>query len=139
MEKEQKELIDKIYELGFEVGYNNHSEIGWVFREYNRLMEEASKLKIKSPESYYDEGKNKGRLSRDRGAIGQKLPDKQATVRSDTGGMYEVEDNFDDFDADCIYSPAKKISLSNFPRMSEKIRVSEIPRLLKGFKFLIRK
>ena len=66
MEKERAELIKKIYELGFEVGVKSHSEIGWVLREYNTLVENARKLGIKSPESYYQDGKIKGKASRDK-------------------------------------------------------------------------
>ena len=64
---DKEQLINKIYELGFEVGYKNHSEIGWVLREYNQLISEAQKLGIPAPENYYNNGKIKGRASRDKG------------------------------------------------------------------------
>ena len=67
MEKERAEIIKKIYEFGFEVGLKNHSEIGWVLREYNTLAEKARKLGIRSPETYYHDGKLKGKKSRDEG------------------------------------------------------------------------
>ena len=48
------------------MGLKNHSEIGWVLREYNTLVENALKLGIKSPEIYYHDGKLKGKTSRDK-------------------------------------------------------------------------
>lgn len=132
-------LINKIYELGFEVGYKNHSEIGWVLREYNALMKNALNMGIRSPESYYNEGKIKGRLSRDRvGIEGQELPEKQNHAVKN-GNVPDIESDFnlaEEIEDTIIF---KKSSLSRLPDLIKKIRATEIPKLLEGFKLSRRK
>ena len=43
-------------------------------REYNALIEEALNIGIKSPETYYYEGKIKGKENRDKGEGGNIIP-----------------------------------------------------------------
>lgn len=125
-------LINKIYELGFEVGYNNHSEVGWVLREYTGLMKEARTLGIQSPESYYDNGKIKGKSSRDKG-IGESSEKRNIEVRissaSDTkADLSNLSEDTDHF--------LKKPSHSEIPHLVEKISMVEIPKLLHGLKLI---
>ena len=94
MEKERAQLIKKIYELGFEVGLKNHSEIGWVIRDYNALAENARKLGIKSPELYYQDGRIKGRASREKGdEVNEKNADivKKVTISEIKNETCEIE------------------------------------------------
>ncbi len=135
MDKER--LINKISELGFEVGYKNHSEIGWVLREYNALIKEALNLGIKSPETYYYDGKIKGKASRDRGVVGHKNLENEAqgrvVVSDKDEAPYDLPaeswpDNF-----------LKKPNLDGIPQLIEKIRMLEIPKFLDGFRFFSRK
>lgn len=132
---EKEQLINKIYELGFEVGYKNHSEIGWVLREYNRLISEAQGLGIQSPENYYNDGKIKGRENRDKGIseYSGKMAQEAATDRpagSETGANPQDEEHTDRF--------LRKPSLDKLPSLIEKISMVDIPRFLHGFKFLKR-
>lgn len=141
-EKDKKELINKIYELGFEVGNKNHSEIGWVLRDYNKLINDALKNGIKSPENYYEEGKKKGIESRDHGAIGHKSEKETVTASKKIRFAEGIKK---DTDKDKVtrkrsfHSPLERPSLSDLPRAAEKIKLSEIPKLLGGFKFLTKK
>ena len=132
---DKEQIINKIYELGFEVGYKNHSEVGWVMREYNRLMEKARALGISSPENYYNEGKKKGKSSRNRGigATDEKIPaDMSCTGRAaDTGiGKFTGKVEADHF--------LERPSLSNAPRLIDKIRAVEIPGFLHRLKLFHR-
>jgi hypothetical protein len=132
-------LINKIYELGFEVGYKNHSEIGWVLREYNALMKNALNMGIKSPESYYNEGKIKGRLSRDRGGIEeQESPEKQ-NMAVKNGNVPDAGNDFNLAEEIGDHIILKKSSLNKLPGLVKKIRATEIPKLLEGFKLSRRK
>lgn len=119
------------------MGYKNHSEIGWVLREYNRLINEAQKLGIESPESYYDEGKIKGKTNRDKG-IGDSSEKKASVNISDNGEDAQTSETAF---TDEIYgdSHPEKFSFSDLPNLVEKISMTEIPRLLYGLKILRRK
>lgn len=131
---EKEQLLNKIYELGFEVGYKNHSEIGWVLREYNRLMGEAESLGIQSPENYYTDAKLKGKASRDKGiseysgkAAQEVGIDRPAGAETGAGNLPEEERT-----DRCLRKP----SLDKLPSLVEKITMIEIPKFLYGFKFL---
>lgn len=125
--------MNEIYELGFEVGYKNHSEIGWVLREYNALMKDALNMGIKSPENYYNEGKIKGRSSRDWVIEGQKSPEKQ-NMAVKNGNVPDTESDFNLAEDIGDHNILKKPSLNKLPDLIKKIRATEIPKLLDGFK-----
>jgi len=129
MEKERAELIKKIYELGFEVGLKNHSEIGWVLREYNSLVENARKLGIKAPEIYYHDGKLNGKKSKDKGND-VKSPEK-AVVKKSIVSEIKIEsgDMIEEFE---VIRSQRKPGLNELPNLVKKARFIEIPQLLKG-------
>jgi len=130
-------LIDKIYNLGFEVGYRNHSEIGWVLREYTRLMEEALNIGIQLPENYYNNGKIKGKASRDRGI----------EESSEKGALKVSTDHVPDMkiDAESITAEPdepnflRKPSLSDSPPLVERVSMVDVPKFLCKTKLLQRK
>ena len=136
IDKDQLVLINKLYELGFEVGYKNHSEVGWVLREYNKLVNEAANLGIQAPENYYNEGKIKGRTSRDKG-----IGESSGKMAQDTGASRtsEAETNPDREDEGEADGYLKKPLFEDFPRMVKKISMIEVPKLLYGFKHTQRK
>ncbi len=119
------------------MGYKNHSEIGWVLREYNRLINDAQKLGIESPESYYDDGKIKGKTNRDKG-IGESAEKK--TFGNIFEGSSDAKNNetaiTDEIDEG---SRLEKFSFNEIPNMVEKISMIEIPRLIRGLRVLQRK
>jgi hypothetical protein len=131
MDKEQ--LINKIYELGFEVGYKNHSEIGWVLREYNQLISEAQKLGIPAPENYYNNGKIKGRASRDKGiteSSGKKVQ-QEAGANRKLGASADLDTPHDEGEEENLL---KRPSFGDLPRLVKKTNMVELPRFLQGFK-----
>ncbi|HEY6586108.1 MAG TPA: hypothetical protein VIY97_02970 [Candidatus Methanoperedens sp.] len=133
-EKERAEIIKKISELGFEVGVKNHSEIGWVLREYNDLVTRASKLGIKMPDSYYADGKTKGKTSRYKNIEGPKTPEKvtpavRKVVVSDPVVDLNIQKEESGFD-----HRREKPSFNELPKFVEKSSATEIPRFLEGFR-----
>jgi hypothetical protein len=133
MEQERAELIKKIYELGFEVGLKNHSEIGWVLREYNTMAEKARTLDIKAPEIYYHDGKLNGKKSKDKGndiKASGKAPDpvkkvNVAEIKIESGDMIE------EFE---VLRSQRKPGCNELPNLVKKAKSIEMPQLLKGFK-----
>ncbi|PKL53215.1 MAG: hypothetical protein CVV36_08320 [Candidatus Methanoperedenaceae archaeon HGW-Methanoperedenaceae-1] len=136
--KKHAELADQIYQLGYEVGYNNHSEIGWVLRDKSKLLHEAQKQLIDSPENYYNEGKTKGKLSREKGIEGSGNTGNNIIppVKVDSP---KTNDSFDDKDVRKRAYHLPKNKISELPQMVKKISVTEIPEFLKGIKHLRRK
>jgi hypothetical protein len=133
-EKDRAELIKKIYELGFEVGLKNHSEIGWVLREYNDLTSRALDSGIKSPDSYYSDGKIKGKASRNKNVEGPKTPEKETPpfrkmVLTDHVFDHEIQKEESGFER-----RLQKPALNELPKFVEKGSATEIPAFLEGFK-----
>ncbi len=132
-DKDQQLLISKIYELGFEVGYKNHSEVGWVLREYNQLISEAQKLGIPAPENYYNNGKIKGKASRDKGITetSGKIIQQEASTSRTPGAAANTDTPVDEGEEE---NYLKKPSFSDLPSLVKKINMIELPRFLQGFK-----
>ncbi len=133
-DKDRQLLVNKIYELGYEVGYKNHSEVGWVMREYTRLINDALRLGIHSPESYYNDGKIRGKMSRDKGVgdFSEKGTREMSNNHVSGTGFNKANS------ADAIHS-LKKPPFSDLPCMIERISMVEIPRLLRGFRLIQKK
>jgi len=132
MEKEKAELIKKIYELGFEVGFKNHSEIGWVLREYNTLVEHANKLGIKSPETHYHDGKLNGKKSRDKGTDSPRAPEKADLVNKIN--VSEMKIKHGETEESGVLHSQRKPGLNEFPDLVKQAGNTEMPELLGGFK-----
>jgi len=57
----KQKLLEKVYKLGHDVGYFNHSEIGWIHREYRKIKAEAQKLEIEIQiKNCYEKGRKEG-------------------------------------------------------------------------------
>jgi len=114
------------------VGLKNHSEIGWVLREYNTLVENALKLGIKSPEIYYHDGKLKGKTSRDKSdeviasvkevELGEKVNVSEIKI--------EPSDIIEEIE---VLQSQRKPTLNELPNLVKQSKSTEIPQLLKGF------
>lgn len=116
------------------MGYNNHSEIGWVHREHTKLMDDALNIGITSPENYYNEGKAKGKLSRERGIVGQRVSENgnsyagAVDISDAKGELSESSDKIEEL------SLLSKPKLSELPGLVKKIKAMDIPKSLEGFK-----
>ncbi len=116
------------------MGLRNHSEIGWVQREYNALKEQAQRLNIKSPEDLYDEGKIKGKAGRGKGIGGQKNGEKNCIAEaSDHESRICPVDIAEE--SLSTYTPR----LSGLPELIRQADAVEMPGLLKGFRPVQRK
>jgi len=116
------------------VGLKNHSEIGWVLREYDDLIARAQKLGIKSPDSIYADAKIKGKAGRDKNIEGQKAPEKASAVprQSDASKPgIEFPNVREEVRRD---HPPGRPSLNEFPSLVRKGKATEVPGLLEGFK-----
>ena len=116
------------------MGLKSHSEIGWVLREYNDLISKASKLGIKSPDSYYADGKTRGKASKDTGIDTQKSmqkPDVFVKKADDLDIMAGFDDDVEEIETNISQ---KKPSFNELPKFIGKGKASEIPRFLEGFK-----
>ena len=116
------------------MGFKSHSEIGWVLREYNDLINKAQKLGIKSPDSYYTDGKSKGKTNKDTGVDANKATQKpdvfvKKTEVSDI--MAGFDDAIEEIETNTLL---KKPSLNELPKFIRKSKASEIPTFLEGFK-----
>jgi len=113
------------------VGLKNHSEIGWVLREYNTLVENVQKLGIKSPEIYYHDGKLKGKTCRDKSnEVSASV--KEALVKKVTVSEIKIEPS-DIIEEIEVLQSQRKPTLNELPNLIKQFKSTEIPVLLKGF------
>lgn len=120
------------------MGIKNHSEVGWVLREYNTLAENAQKLGIKSPEIYYQDGKLKGKTSRDKNNEEKASVKEADQAKKGTVSEIKVESSgiIKEFD---VLQSKRKPSLNELPNLVKKTKSSEMPQLVKGFNNLRRR
>ncbi len=105
-------------------------------REYNALIKEALNLGIKSPETYYYEGKIKGKASRDRGEAEYNIPQEGKTGQ---GKATDKENASQRKKKTGLYNLLTKPDCYNLPHLVEKISMIEFPEFLGGFKLFNRK
>ncbi len=116
------------------MGLKNHSEIGWVLREYNDLTSKALDFGIKSPDSYYADGKIKGKASRDKTVEGPKTPEKEkAPARKIVLTDHVVEPAIQKEESG-FERRLQKPTMNDLPKFVEKGSATEIPSFLEGFK-----
>lgn len=143
-EKKKSEIIKKLQNFGFEVGYYNHFELGWVLKKYNELITDARNQGIKSPEYYYNDGKIKGKANRGQVLDGDKISQNEPEI--DIGIKGELINESKINITEIIKPPNKIIAtpfldrpkLDDLPKMFEKNKTTELPELLRGMKLLKR-
>ncbi|MDG6244254.1 MAG: hypothetical protein QCH31_07680 [Methanolobus sp.] len=145
---EVAELSKKAYDLGFEVGYHKHSELGWVSEHYSLLEDLAKEAGFdKLVKEKYTKGKLDGVKAKERdmhAGLSKKEAEKQ---RKDSKGDYgalilpgmsqkPIESGYgsslvsDDSIAGMILQP----SFMNLPESTSRTKVIDRPSQLKGFK-----
>ena len=116
-------FIRDIYELGYEVGYHHHSEIGWVSGAYNSLIEHASVYGIEDTlREYYIKGKAEGTERRRHDFLTQgKVASPE---RAPTPKVRKL-------------SPAQRMvaqpAMTDVPRTVKRPGMVERPKVLEGF------
>ncbi|MBN2488811.1 MAG: hypothetical protein JXA98_07265 [Methanosarcinaceae archaeon] len=148
-DSEKSEFIKGVYELGFEVGYHKHSELGWVTEKYSKFEIFAREYGLEDiARSNYLKGKEEGARSKDRdvhGGLGKKQAKKdedKTKVSTPTGipvrkkSEDETEDGFRTHHTtdERNYSPTKQPTMIDLPQVTSLTGSIERPTQIKGFK-----
>lgn len=136
----REELIEAIYELGFEVGYFKHNEDGWVGRKYTEICDLSNKIRLDIDiEDYYQAAKNEGIKKRRydvvKGLSGKSEPTdekektkiglSQSEIKSDKKLVSGKKPKCTEFN-----SPVKKPEYNSKPGVLKRVKVMDLPELL---------
>jgi len=99
----RRALLKSTRNLGYEVGYYRHSEIGWVDKEYTKILEKAKKYQLEDDiRELYDRSKKKGAKEQGRAiskgfsrksVSDEKTTDKQTSfTKSETTEQRDIEE-----------------------------------------------
>ncbi|WP_321420069.1 hypothetical protein [uncultured Methanomethylovorans sp.] len=148
-EGQQQALAKSSYELGFEVGYHKHSEIGWVKERFNSLYEFASQGDIgNSVKVNYEAGKSEGSRARDRdmnAGLSRKGLEKENLSPSSSSVLLPQSYNGSGIDnafrkretfQGGSPAPLDRPQLTDLPENTSLTKAVERPSMLDGFKRL---
>lgn len=138
----REELIEAIYELGFEVGYFKHNEDGWVGRKYTEICDLTNKIGLDIDidiEGYYQAAKNEGIKKRRydvvKGLSGKSEPTKEkekikigssrSEIKPDKKLVSRKKPKCTEFN-----SPVKKPEYNSKPGVLKRVKVVDLPELL---------
>ncbi|MGB3907000.1 MAG: hypothetical protein WBL02_01035 [Methanomethylovorans sp.] len=151
-DSEKAELEKRAYELGFEVGYHKHSELGWVSERYAALesvAKDAGLLEIVSDN--YKKGKEAGARDRERNMLldlskkeknqRKRTSDPLYNIVSEEKDRIHVRSGFRPFqdDTEQFYSMLRHPDITDLPSMTEITRAVERPQMIDGFRLLLPK
>ncbi|MBN2111330.1 MAG: hypothetical protein JW705_09660 [Methanosarcinaceae archaeon] len=149
---EEEELARSAYNLGFEVGYHKHSELGWVSEQYSMLEDLAKESGLDELVSEnYRKGKEDGIKAKERdinAGLSKKDAEKQRS-RSDTSyertmegdigqkieAGYQSHRVIDDNTIVSIQQPG----MTDLPSSTSRPKAIDRPSQIRGFKQLIPK
>lgn len=146
----QKQALSKSsYELGFEVGYHKHSEIGWVKERFNSLYEFASQCELgKSVRENYETGRSEGARARERDMKAglskrgidkdKSLPISSSVLLPQSHSSSGIDNSFRKRETFQAGSPAplERPQLTDLPENTSLTKAVERPSMLDGFKQL---
>jgi len=136
----REELIEAIYELGFEVGYFKHNEDGWVGRKYTEICDLSNKIRLDIDiEDYYQAAKKEGIKKRRydvvKGLSGKsepteekekiKIGSSQSEIKSDKKSVSGNKPKCTEFN-----SPVKKPEYDSKPEVLKRVKAMDLPELL---------
>ncbi|WP_340818479.1 hypothetical protein [Methanolobus sp. WCC4] len=140
------ELSTNVYELGYEVGYHKHSELGWVSERYSMLEDLAREAGLgELVKERYTRGKEDGLRSKERdmhSGLSKKGAEKHRDQAKGEHGAFQSRrserqmvsgygfSHNDDHFAGMILRP----SLMNLPDSTSRTKVIDRPSQLQGFK-----
>lgn len=146
---ERSVLFKKAYELGFEVGYRRHSELGWVSRSYSGLERLAREHGLEGMlDEHYSRGKGNGLHARKRDMQkGLCIEEKAAAHSRLSTGSLSSEKEEKTFNSGfrsssqnvfChIYAPIDKPKMTELPEMISLPQKVRVPGNIKGFRPLV--
>ncbi|WP_292486913.1 hypothetical protein [Methanohalobium sp.] len=145
-ESRNTEVLKKVYDLGFEVGYNKHSELGWVTDKYSRLYSLSKMYGLDEyVHRYYIRGKREGAQEKEQNLYAslsrEEKKNKDEEKELQESQELNSETNFESGfgctysnDYECIQSPAQKPTMMDLPDFLAKPKKLEKPDSVKGFK-----
>ncbi|MEL4306416.1 hypothetical protein [Methanococcoides sp. LMO-2] len=147
-ELKRAEVEKKAFELGFEVGYHKHSEIGWVKESIVKLESQVSSLGLGDIVSdKYVQGKEEGSLAREKGlkiAPGTSVFKKEepAVLVEPVFGKPEEktsDEHTEYVKNETVFAPVNRPELLDNPSCTSLTKAVERPTNLDGFKPLMPK
>ncbi|WP_440953079.1 hypothetical protein [Methanococcoides sp. FTZ1] len=147
-ELKRAEVEKKAFELGFEVGYHKHSEIGWVKENIVKLESQASSLGLGDIVSgKYAQGKTRGSLAREKGLkIGSGTPSLKKDEAPDLSEALfskskeaEISGYTEYVVNDTVFAPLDRPELLGSPSCTSLTRAVKRPTSLDGFRPLMPK
>ncbi len=151
-DSEKAELEKRAYDLGLEVGYHKHSELGWVSERYTALesvAKEADLMELVSEN--YKKGKETGAKRRERDmklGLSKKEKNKGKHASEALYDCYSQErdrihlrSGFTSFQDSNVhpYSMLQHAGITEMPSVTEIPRAVERPQMINGFKQLVPK
>ncbi|MCD4807995.1 MAG: hypothetical protein K8R13_10605 [Methanococcoides sp.] len=141
-ELKKAELEDKSYNLGLEVGYNKHSEIGWVKENLVKLETLSKSLGLGDVISaQYLYGKQQGALAREKGLkidAFQKAEQNEgtsATIDLIAGPKKEFDTGFRDHSSnDELFGYVDRHKFLSTPECTSLTKAIDRPTSMDGFK-----
>ncbi|MGB3908509.1 MAG: hypothetical protein WBL02_08790 [Methanomethylovorans sp.] len=148
-EPQKQTLIKSSYELGFEVGYHKHSEIGWVKERFNSLYEFASQGDLGQPvREYYETGRSEGARTRERdmkAGLFRRATDKDKTLSESASVLFPQSYNISGIDnsfrkrdtfQESSPAPLERPQFTDLPENTSLTKAVERPSMLDGIKHL---
>jgi len=152
-DSEKSELIKRTYELGFEVGYHKHSELGRVTERYSIFNAFAREYGLEDVvRSNYLKGKEEGARSKERdihGGLGKKQAKKEmdkpkvslhlsipVSKKTDDKTEDKTKNSFRNHQTkdERNYSPTKQPTMIDLPQVTSLVTSIERPSQIEGFK-----
>lgn len=145
---EIRELSKNAYDLGFEVGYHKHSELGWVSERYSMLEDLAKDAGFATMiKDQYTKGKEEGLKSKERdmsAGLSKKEAEKQRnqpkteySAFTSKGTEKLIESGFgNNGHKDNLAGMIQRPSLMNLPESTSRTKAIDRPSQLQGFKMM---
>ena len=141
------ELTKSAYDLGYEVGYHKHSELGWVSERYSMLEDLAKTAGFATlVKERYTTGKSEGIKAKERdmhAGLSKKEAEKERqdskvvydiSISSNTNGRIDSGYGSSVVTDKSIAGMILRPSLMNMPESTSRTKVIDRPSQLRGFK-----
>ncbi|WP_342305308.1 hypothetical protein [Methanolobus sp. ZRKC5] len=148
-DSEVAELSKNAYDLGFEVGYHKHSELGWVSERYSMLEDLAKEAGLDNlVKEQYTKGKEGGIKAKERdmnaGLSKKEAEKKRNESKVDYNAFNQdhqerlIESGFRSslVTVDHAFGMISQPSFMNLPESTSRTRALDRPSQLQGFKSL---
>ncbi len=125
-----RELVKRMYALGYNVGYHHHSEIGWVLDTYNTLAGQTNDARLKNLlRQYYIKGKDDGKKRRKHDVQGR------AAKKTETNKTSELFDETAS-QVSAVDTLLQQPGVLNIPNTVMQTALIDLPANLSGFRLI---